>query len=153
MKYLLMGLLVLIGTNGSLAQKIRSISDIDSLVSQINNMELRSDLDYSLPHCDSIGNVVKGNITYTFKSDSIQRRLRKVIVKDDNYKQTTDYYFNNDQLIYIRSRFGIRWFRDSDFSVGTIWRDENDLDLLKREREIATAYRLLNMYKKMREVN
>ena len=149
MKYLLIGLLFLSYTNCAFAQKIRSISDIDSLVRKINNMDLKSELDFCPPRCDSIGNIVKGNITYTFKSDSTQRRLRKVIVKTDNYKQTKDYYFNNNQLFFIKSRFGITYFFDSDFTVGTTWKDENDLGLLKREREIATSYRLLNMYEKL----
>ena len=147
MKHLLVGLLFLINAHCCFAQQITSISVIDSLVKQIDKMDLKSQLTYCPSHCDSIGNVVKGSITYTFKGDSLQTKLRKVIIKDDNFEQATNYYFNNDRLIYIKSRFGFSFFYDWDFTVGTIWKDENDIVFIKREREIATAYRLLNMYK------
>ena len=93
-----------------------------------------------------------GNGDYTFMSDASKGQLCKVVVNDSRYKKTSDYYFHNDQLVYMESPSGKHYFRDNDFTAGTLnWKDDNDLGLLKREKQIATAYRFLIMHKKSKE--
>jgi uncharacterized protein YukJ len=111
--------------------------EIDSLVAQIDGMNLESKLK---PF---------GNGSYTLKSDASKGQLRKVIVNDSRNKKSNNYYFHNDQLIFTDAPNGMYYFRDEDFTALTSnWRDENDLGLLKREKQIATAYRFLIMHKK-----
>ncbi len=136
MKYFLIALLLTINANCCFSQKINSIYDINLVLREIDHQNLKTRYEIS------------GKLTYKFMDDSLSRQLRKVVVTDDNYKQEMKYYFKDDQLVYIRGAFGMAYFRDSDFTVGSTWKDENDIGLLKREKQIATAYRLLIMYKK-----
>jgi hypothetical protein len=114
--------------------------EIDSLVAYINGMTLESN---QKPF---------GNGNYALMSDASKGQLRKVVVNDSRNTKSNKYYFHNDQLIFTDAPHGRYYFRDEDFTALTsTWKDENDLGLLKREKQIATAYRFLIMHKKSKE--
>jgi hypothetical protein len=135
MKTLSIALFLLLYGQYAIAQKVTRLFEIDAMAKNI---------DYLKSNTDSI---VRNDITYTFLHDSSQQKLFKVIVKGANDKPTQHYYFNNEQLFFIRGG-GFYYFFDQDFSTGSTWKNEEDLGMLQRERQIATAYRLLLMYKR-----
>ena len=137
-KYIAIGLLFVVCVHFSFGQNIRSISVTTSLVNQTDNLKLKGQ--YGFSSCS-------GNISFNFIYDSLERKLLKVIVKDTKDLQPKEYYFSNDELIFIKSSWGKSYFSEIDFSVGSTWKNENDTFLINREREMAAAYRFLVLHK------
>ena len=135
-KYLTIVFLFVVCSLFSLGQNNRSISDITAIVNQTDNLKSIGKYEFS-----------SYNGSYKFIYDSLERNLLKVIVKENKDTRPKEYYFSNGELVFIKSSWGKEYFSDMDFSVGSTWKNENDSMLIRREREMAAAYRFIVFHK------
>ncbi|MFZ1371554.1 MAG: hypothetical protein WAR78_14290 [Ferruginibacter sp.] len=121
----------------SFGQNTRSVADITAIVSKTDNLKSVAQYEFS-----------PNNVSYKFIYDTLQNKLLKVVVTSIKDSQPKEYYFSDNELVFIKSSWGKSYFSDIDFSVGSTWKNENDSMLISRERDLAAAYRFLVFHKK-----
>ena len=135
MKTFSIALFLLLCAQCAISQNIPRLYEIDLMAKNMDDLKSNTD------------SFVKNNITFKFAHDSLQQKLLKAIVKVGNDKPAQHYYFKNEQLFFIRGG-GFFYFFDYDFNSVQPWENLDNLAFLQREKQVATAYRLLLMYKR-----